>query len=104
MKVLVVDDDAAIRRTVARLLAKEFAVEVAEADDGVTALQYLLEHTVDVVILDLAMRLMGGLETLETIRRSSTHASVRVVLMTGMADEDGVRRALRLGVKEIIAK
>jgi CheY-like chemotaxis protein len=102
--ILVVDDDAGIRKLIRRVLADEFGVEIAEADDGLTALQHLLEHRVDIVVLDMWMPIISGLETLETIRRSSDHADVPVVMMSGKADEAGVQRAVRLGVREIIAK
>jgi two-component system, chemotaxis family, chemotaxis protein CheY len=104
MTILVVDDDASVRRLIRRVLGEAFDVEIVEADDGVTALQYLLEHSVDIVILDMWMPIISGLETLETIRRSSNHSEVPVVMMSGKADEAGVQRALRLGVTQIIAK
>jgi CheY-like chemotaxis protein len=104
MKVLVVDDDPAIRRLVRHVLTSQFGADVAEADDGVAALDYLLQHTVDLAVLDLNMRLIGGLETLEAIRRSSQHARLPVVLISGHIEETGIRRALRLGVEQVIAK
>lgn len=104
MTVLVIDDDASIRRLIRRVIGDHFDIELVEADDGLTGLQYLLEHRIDLVVLDLWMPVIGGLETLETIRRSSSHADMPVMLMSGKADEAGVQRALRLGVKEIIAK
>jgi two-component system alkaline phosphatase synthesis response regulator PhoP len=104
MKVLVVDDDPAVRRLVKHVLSAQCAAEVAEADDGVTALDYLLRHSVDLVVLDLMMPFIGGLETLEAIRRSSQHARLPVVLLSGHIEEAVVRRALRLGAEEIIAK
>jgi two-component system chemotaxis response regulator CheY len=104
MKVLVVDDDPAIRRLLRRVLTSEFGVDVADADDGVAALNYLLQNTVDLAVLDLNMRVIGGLEMLEAIRRSSRHARLPVVLISGHVEETGIRRALRLGVEQVIAK
>ena len=69
MTVLVVDDDGGTRSVLHRLLVRDFAVRVIEAQDGLEAVQLLLGGRVDLVILDLGMRGMGGIETLEAIRR-----------------------------------
>jgi CheY-like chemotaxis protein len=104
LTILVVDDDAGIRRLVRRVLTQEFGVDIVEAEDGVGALEYLLQHRADLVVLDMWMPIISGLETLETIRRSANHADVPVVMMSGRADEVGVQRAVRLGAREILAK
>jgi two-component system, chemotaxis family, chemotaxis protein CheY len=103
-KVLVVDDESTMRRLIRRFLTLDFTVDVVEADDGLKALNILLSERVDCVLLDLYMRGMDGLETLEAIRRSPALATLPAVLMTGRADAEKVRRAVELGVVSVLAK
>jgi two-component system chemotaxis response regulator CheY len=104
MNILVVDDEPAVRQVIRRLLDREFEMNILEADDGVTALDRLLKEPVDLVLLDLSMKVMSGIETLEAIRRSDTYAHLPVVLMTALADELYVRRAVELGIAGFIVK
>ncbi len=102
--VLLVDDEPGMRQVVRRFIQQAFTVDVLEAEDGLGALDRLLTDRVDLVLLDLSMRVMDGIETLETIRRSKTFGSVPVVLLTGYADEERVRRAMELGIAGVMVK
>jgi two-component system, chemotaxis family, chemotaxis protein CheY len=76
-KVLVVDDSALSRRTLRRILETS-GYEIAEADDGMTALEnYFLEKP-DLVLLDLVMKGMYGLEVLGKLREMDPKALVIV--------------------------
>ncbi len=77
-KVLIVDDSALARRTLRQIL-ETAGCEVAEAEDGLSALErYFLEKP-DVVLLDLVMRGMYGLDVLEKLREMDPSAKVVVV-------------------------
>jgi two-component system, chemotaxis family, chemotaxis protein CheY len=104
MTVLVVDDDVGARALMRRVLVREFNVNVVEADDGVTGLERLLAEPIDLLLLDIRMRVMDGLRTLETVRRSPKYATLPVVMLTGMADQERVARAMQLGVRDFIVK
>jgi len=104
MNVLVVDDEPALRQLIRRFLDRDFDVRIIEADDGLTALDRLLKEPIDLVLLDISMKVMTGIETLEAIRQSETFAKLPVVLMTGQADEQFLRRAVELGVDGCIVK
>jgi len=104
MNILVVDDEPALRQLIRRFLVRDFQVTILEADDGVTALERLRHEQVDLVLLDVSMKAMGGIETLEAIRGSEKYAHVPVVLMTAQADEQYVRRAAELGIADFIVK
>jgi DNA-binding response OmpR family regulator len=104
MNILVVDDEPALRQLIRRFLIRDFQVRVLEADDGVTALEQLRREKVDVVLLDVTMKAMGGIETLEAIRSSEKTAQIPVVLMTAQADEQYVRRAAELGIADFLVK
>jgi CheY-like chemotaxis protein len=104
MTVLVVDDDADTRELIRRALMKDFELRIVEAADGRTALERLSVTRIDVMLLDIRMPGMGGLQVLETVRHMPGQKNLRVVMLTGMADEDEVRTALRLGVSGVLVK
>ena len=104
MRILVIDDDAYIRSGLRRLLVRKYGAEVAEASDGVVGLQCLLDGTYDLVLLDLHMRTMDGMETLRAIRRSPKLGSMPIMMLTGDSDESIVANALALGVQDFLIK
>jgi two-component system chemotaxis response regulator CheY len=92
MKILVVDDDAAIRRVIRRVLRSEFGADVSEAEDGMDVLDRLHVERFDLIILDLHMKVINGVETLEAIRSSPAFADLPVVLVTGQVNEESAHR------------
>ena len=104
MRVLVIDDDAFIRSSLRRLLIRKYRAVVAEAADGLLGIQHLIDHSCDLVLLDVHMRGMGGLETLEAIRRSPRHRATPVIMLTGDSDASIVANALQLGVADFLVK
>ena len=93
-RVLIVDDEPSMRQLIRRLVEPEFDVIWFEADDGTTALECLLRERIDLMLLDLTMRVMDGIETLEALRRSPAFSQLPVLLLTGRPDEERVRRAI----------
>ena len=104
MRVLVVDDDAGTRNIIRRVLTRDFQCGIAEASNGLEALALLEGGRFALVVLDLQMPVMHGLETLEAIRSSPQHGEVPVVMLTGEASERAVRSAVSLGISAYIAK
>jgi len=85
--VLLVDDDSAVRRTLARFLGRD-GLNVVEADNGQQALTYLQSGGgASVIVLDLRMPVMDGFKFREEQRRDSTLASIPVIVLSG-ADTD----------------
>jgi two-component system NarL family response regulator len=102
-RVLVVDDHSLLRTGVANIINQEPDLEVvAEAANGRDAIAAFLEHRPDVVLMDLRMPGMEGVEAISRIRDVDPQALV-VVLTTYDADED-IARALRVGAKAYILK
>jgi two-component system NarL family response regulator len=102
-RVLIVDDHALLRTGVANIINQEPGFEVvAEASNGREAIDAFLVHRPDVILMDLRMPEMEGVEAVKRIREIDPHARV-VVLTTYDADED-IARALQAGAKAYILK
>jgi len=104
--VLVVDDSAAIRKILQRVLRQTgMAINtIHEAGDGQEALELLRSRPVDLVLTDINMPRMDGLELLAAIRNSSEWAAVPVVMITTEGGEAKVAEAVRLGAAGYVRK
>jgi DNA-binding NtrC family response regulator len=100
-RVLVVDDEPTLRRTLARLLNSR-NMTVLTADDGAQAIELLSREQVDVVLVDLMMPKVGGLELLDHVR--SSHAGVEVIMMTAFGDVETAVKAVRAGAYHFLTK
>ncbi len=100
-RVLVVDDEKVIREILADFLSIE-GFFVATAQDGIAALEQLDQSHFDMVISDLKMPNMGGLELLEQIRLN--HENVLAVIMTGFGTVETAIEAMKKGAYDYILK
>ena len=101
-KILVVDDSYLTRFLLAKILAGGGHEVVGEAGDGVEALEKVRDLRPDVVILDIIMPRMRGLETLREIREISP--STRVIICSGDTQDFTVRDAVQNGASGFIVK
>jgi DNA-binding response OmpR family regulator len=99
--VLVVDDDVAILETTSMALTDE-GYEVALAGDGAQAIANLERQRFDLVLLDLGLPDVAGLDLLRDIR--SRWPAVSVVVVTGRSDTATAVKAMRLGATEYLTK
>ena len=103
IRVLLADDHAVVRTGFRLLLQTQSDVSVVgEAASGEAACQLYAELTPDVLVLDLAMPGMGGLETLKRIR--AKHAQARVLALSAHDDPVHARRALQEGALGFLSK
>ena len=100
VRVLIVDDDPALRALVQRCIAPA-ASHVDHADDGESALAMLANNPTDLVILDLELPRMNGLEVLMRVRRES---DMPVIVLSGRGDESDRVLGLDLGADDYIVK
>ena len=100
-RVLVVDDESAIRSAMERLLASSGYV-VDTAEDGVAALEIAAERPPDIVLTDLEMPRMGGIELLKKLRELDAHLPVLVV--TSHQDVAAAVQAMRAGAEHYLTK
>ena len=103
IRVLVADDQAAVREGLATLLDLTPGIEVVgQARDGADAVRQAAEHAPDVVLMDLHMPGMDGIQATEQITRA--HPTVRVVILTTYADDASIQGALRAGALGYLTK
>ncbi len=104
MNFLVVDDFSTMRRIIKSLLIEMGHANVAEADDGKTALPLLKAGNVDFLITDWNMPGMGGLELLKFVRADDRLAKIPVLLLTAEAKREQIVEAAKAGVSGYIIK
>ena len=105
-RVLVVEDNR-INRLVAVQILRRMSVEAAEASSGPEALQLLAEHDFDLVLMDVQMPGMDGLETSRRIRageESVRNAQIPIIAMTAYAGAEDERACYDAGMDNYVAK
>ena len=102
-KVLVVDDERGIRELLSDKLA-EAGHEVIEAGDGQTALERAWQESPDVILLDVLMPVMDGLQALARLRQDPATEGIPVILLTAFSPLKGEQTAIELGVSHYITK
>lgn len=103
-KVLVVDDSATVRQQV-RAALSGCDLEVVEATDGADGVARLaLEAEIALVILDVNMPRMGGLDMLERVKAEERNAELPVIMLTSEGQHALVERAKRAGARGWIVK
>ena len=99
--ILVVDDEPGIRAVLRDVLEDEnYAVHAAE--DGITALSILEEQPIDLVILDVWLPNMGGMDVLKRIREE--HADTEVIVISGHANINLAVKAVKMGAFDFLEK
>ena len=101
--VLVVDDHALLRTGVANIINQESDLHViAEASNGLEAVEAFVRHRPDVTLLDLRMPVMEGVEAVRQIRERDPLA--KVIVLTTYDTDDDISRALKAGAKAYVLK
>lgn len=101
-KILLVDDAAFMRKVIKDALTKNGYTDLHEAVDGMDAVEKYEELKPDLVIMDITMPNMDGLEALKAIRGKNSNANV--VMCSAMGQESMVIDAIQSGAKDFIVK
>ncbi len=104
MKILVVDDFSTMRRIVKNLLNELGFTNIAEADDGKTALPILEKGGVDFLVTDWNMPGMPGIDLLKAVRANPALSSLPVLMVTAEAKREQIMEAVQAGVNGYVVK
>lgn len=104
LRLLVVDDATAIRRFLSQLLHGMGIEHISEAADGADAIPLIGEEYFDLVITDLHMPKVNGVELVRYIRNESQQRSVPVIMVTSDSDASRIEEARQAGVSEFLHK
>jgi len=101
-RLIIADEDPVARQALADALADEF--EVTQVTDGAAALKEARSHRAELLLMDVAMPRLDGLEALRRLRRDARTAQLPVILIAAQADDDQKVRALNLGAADVLVK
>ena len=101
-RILAVDDTAITLSRISEILQKDY--EVITANSGMRAIKYLQEEKPDLILLDIRMNPMDGIETLRDIRKMKDRSDIPVIMLTGAEDKKTVIEIAKLGICDYILK
>lgn len=100
--VLIVDDAAFMRMTIRKMLEAHDYEIAGEAENGLDAIKKYIEFKPDVVLLDITMPEMNGVEALQNIKKLDPGA--KVIIVSAMGQQAMVAQAIQSGAKDFIVK
>jgi len=102
-KILVIEDEAAIRRVLVKILTEESdTYQVEEAEDGLIGIENIKKDDYDLVLCDIKMPKMDGVEVLEAVKKLKPE--IPIVMISGHGDLDTAVNTMRLGAFDYISK
>jgi len=102
-RILVIEDEAAIRRVLTKILSEESEdYEVSEAEDGIKGMETLKKEDFDLVLCDIKMPKMDGVEVLEAAKKEKPE--IPFIMISGHGDLDTAVNTMRLGAFDYISK
>lgn len=100
--VLIIEDEI-ILQDVYKLVLSSKGYQVYTANNGAIGLDMLKQHTPDIILLDVFMPVMGGVEFLETIKRKN-YPSLKIIVYTNLTDSATEDQVLKLGASRYVLK
>jgi len=102
-KILIIEDEAAIRRVLKKIISEENdSYQVAEAEDGLQGIEMIKDNDYDLVLCDIKMPKMDGVEVLERVKKIKPE--IPMVMISGHGDLDTAVNTMRLGAFDYISK
>lgn len=102
-RILIVEDDPILGRMYSEKFKSE-GYAVTSAQDGESGLKKALEGNIDVILLDVMLPRMSGIDLLEELRKDSSGKNINVIALTNLADQSEKDRAIALGVNDYLVK
>lgn len=101
-KILIVDDDM-LNRMLATFILKKHHIVISEAGNGEEAIQYLSNNLYDLILMDIQMPILNGLQASEKIRKE-LNLSVPIIALTGSNTEDELKSCFNAGMNDYLLK
>jgi len=102
-KILVIDDEEWLREMV-QMALRQRGYDVIEADSGARGIEQARTELPDLILCDVNMGRMNGYQTLSSLRNEPATAAIPFILMTGAADNAGMRHGMELGADDYLPK
>ena len=103
-RVLVVEDEDSMRLLLQRVLESMAGLDITLVDSGEAAVELATGHAYDLILMDLLMPGIGGIEALTRIRRASANKATPVIIVSLIDDPDTQIACRSLGVKDFVVK
>jgi DNA-binding response OmpR family regulator len=102
-KILIVEDDSFVVEVYSTKLL-EMGYEVRVAQNGEEGLKMIDEEKPDLILLDIIMPVMGGVEMLEELRKKNKVKKIPVILLTNVGEKESIQKVRNLGVQDYLIK
>ncbi len=102
-KVLIAEDEEAVRSAIAQALEAE-GIEAIQAPDGQAALDLALEHHPDLIVLDVIMPKMHGIEVVKNLDANTDRNNIPIIILTNFSVDGKVREIVQQGRAELLVK
>jgi len=102
--VLIVDDSTAITMILQKALLMRGEFNITTVKNGMEALDYLKTEIPELILLDIAMPVMNGLEFLEKIRGIDTYKEIPVIILSSNKNAETIKQVATLGVSDYLLK
>ena len=102
-KILIVEDDSFVVEVYSTKLL-EMGYEVRVAQNGEEGLKMIDEEKPDLILLDIIMPVMGGVEMLEELRKKNEVKKIPVILLTNVGEKESIQKVRNLGVQDYLIK
>ena len=102
-KILFIEDESALQKTFGDTLRRE-NYEMVSALDGETGFRLAKEHKPDLILLDLVLPRMHGLDVLTKLKQDSETKEIPVIILTNLEEMENIDRALELGATTYLVK
>lgn len=103
LKVLTVDDSKTIRMIVKKAF-KDYDCDMFEAENGVEGLATAAKEKPDLIVLDITMPVMNGIEMLAKLKEKADLKNISVIMLTAESGKDNVMQIAKMGVKDYMVK
>jgi len=103
VKILTVDDSKTVRIIIKKAF-KAFNCDIFEAQNGVEGLAMAAKHSPDIILLDITMPVMDGVEMLTKLKSDPSLKAIPVIMLTAEAGRDSVMKIAKIGIRDYIVK